>query len=413
MPYVNEHYLKLSAGYLFPEIARRVAAFERERGGKGQRLIRMGIGDVTEPLPPAVVEAMRKAVDEMGTPEGFHGYGPDQGYPWLREKIAEHDYASRGCEVSPDEIFVSDGSKCDVGNILDILGPGNTVAVADPVYPAYVDTNVMAGNTGNADANGRYGGLVYLPAVEASGFLPDLPEQPTDVIYLCFPNNPTGAVAPRDELARWVDYANNYGSLLLFDAAYEAFVTDPQIPRSIYEIDGARRCAIEFRSFSKTAGFTGVRCAFTVVPKGISGRTKSGKGAELHKLWARRQSTKFNGVSYIAQRGAEAVYSDAGRAQTRALVAGYLENAAIIEQLLERAGLGVFGATNAPYAWVRCPDGQDSWGFFDHLLRQCAVVCTPGRGFGAAGEGYVRLSAFNTRANTQEAMARIAAALAT
>ena len=411
MAYINENYLKLAAGYLFPEIGRRVAAWQEANPNPKHRLIKMGIGDVTEPLVPAVVEAMHRAVDEMGAAEGFRGYGPEQGYAFLREAIAEHDYQSRGCAVEADEIFVSDGSKCDCANVLDVLGEGNKIAVADPVYPVYVDTNVMAGHTGPADATGRYAGLTYLPATADNGFVPDLPPEPVDVIYLCFPNNPTGSVASRQTLQKWVDYANNYGSLILFDAAYEAYITDPEVPHSIYECDGARSCAIEFRSFSKTAGFTGTRCAFTVVPKDLTGRTRRGEKVALHKLWSRRQSTKFNGVSYVVQRGAEAVYSDAGREQTGKLIAGYLENAAIIKRSLESAGLTVYGGTNAPYAWAACPAGIDSWGFFDKLLSECAVVSTPGRGFGAAGEGYARLSAFNSRANVEEAMGRVAASL--
>ena len=407
MPYVNEHYLKLAAGYLFPEIARRVTALSEANAN--QKIIRMGIGDVTEPLPPAVIAAMHQAVDDQARRESFHGYGPSEGYPWLREKIARHDFAARGCDIAADEIFVSDGSKGDCGNILDILGPGNSIAVADPVYPVYVDTNVMYGNTGGQRADGGYEGLQYLPATAENRFVPDLPREPVDVIYLCFPNNPTGAVAGRDVLHKWVDYANEYGSLILFDAAYEAYITDPAIPHSIYEIDGARRCAVEFRSFSKTAGFTGVRCAFAVVPKDVAGRTRHGEKVYLHRLWQRRQNTKTNGVSYIVQRGAEAAYSDEGRRQIRDLVSFYLANAAEARKGLEAVGLKVFGGTNAPYVWTRCPPDVDSWSFFDMLLSKCALVCTPGLGFGAAGEGYVRFSAFNSRENVHEAMNRIQA----
>ena len=409
MPYVNEHYLKLAAGYLFPEIARRVAAFSEANPKK--KVIRMGIGDVTEPLPPAVIAAMHRAVDDQARRDSFHGYGPSEGYPWLREKIAKHDFAARGCEITADEIFVSDGSKGDCGNILDILGPGNSIAVADPVYPVYVDTNVMYGNTGGLRADGGYQGLHYLPATAENGFVPELPREPVDVIYLCFPNNPTGAVATRDVLRQWVEYANEYGSLILFDAAYEAYITDPAIPHSIYEIDGARRCAIEFRSFSKTAGFTGVRCAATVVPKDVAGRTRHGEKVYLHRLWQRRQNTKTNGVSYIVQRGAEAAYSDEGRQQIRELVSFYLANAAEARKGLEEVGLMVFGGTNAPYVWARCPSDVDSWSFFDLLLSKCAVVCTPGLGFGASGEGYVRFSAFNSRENVVEAMKRVSSEL--
>jgi LL-diaminopimelate aminotransferase len=407
MVQVNDSYLKLKAGYLFPEIARRVKAFSEAH--PEAPVIRLGIGDVTEPLPAACREAMKQAIEAMGTREGFHGYGPEQGYAWLREAIARHDFQARGCDVSAEEIFISDGSKCDSSNILDILGAGNRIAVTDPVYPVYVDSNVMAGRTGEADDGGRYGGLTYLPITAANGFVAPLPEQPVDLIYLCFPNNPTGAVATREQLKQWVDYALAHDALILFDAAYEAFITDPELPHSIYEIEGARRCAIEFRSFSKNAGFTGTRCAFTVVPRGLSGRSAAGERVELWGLWNRRQSTKFNGVSYIVQRGAEAVYSPAGQEQVRALVGFYMENAAIIRRELAAAGLQVYGGQQAPYVWIKTPDGLDSWGFFDHLLGQAHVVGTPGSGFGAAGEGYFRLSAFNSRANVDEAMRRIRA----
>ncbi len=407
MVQVNDSYLRLKAGYLFPEIARRVKAFTEAHPEAA--VIRLGIGDVTEPLPAACREAMQQAIEAMGTREGFHGYGPEQGYGWLREAIARHDFQARGCEVSAEEIFISDGSKCDSSNILDILGAGNRIAVTDPVYPVYVDSNVMAGRTGDADGGGRYGGLTYLPITAANGFVAPLPEQPVDLIYLCFPNNPTGAVATREQLKQWVDYALANDALILFDAAYEAFISDPELPHSIYEIEGARRCAIEFRSFSKNAGFTGTRCAFTVVPRGLTGTTAAGEPVELWGLWNRRQSTKFNGVSYIVQRGAEAVYSPEGQEQVRALIGFYMENAAIIRRELEAAGLQVYGGQQAPYVWIKTPDGLDSWGFFDHLLGQAHVVGTPGSGFGAAGEGYFRLSAFNSRANVEEAMRRIRA----
>jgi len=409
MVQVNANYLKLKAGYLFPEIARRVKAFSE--ANPEAPIIRLGIGDVTEPLPEACRAAMKAAVDEMGTRAGFHGYGPEQGYPWLREAIAAHDFRARGCEVSAEEIFISDGSKCDSANILDILGPDNHIAVTDPVYPVYVDSNVMAGRTGEADANGRYGGLTYLPITDANAFTAQTPQQRVDLIYLCFPNNPTGAVASREQLQAWVDYARAHDALILFDAAYEAFIQDPQLPHSIYEIEGARECAIEFRSFSKNAGFTGTRCALTVVPRGLSGRAADGSRVELWGLWNRRQCTKFNGVSYIVQRGAEAVYSPEGQAQVKELVAFYMENAAIIRRELAAAGLTVYGGEQAPYVWVRTPEGVDSWGFFDQLLERAHVVGTPGSGFGAAGEGYFRLSAFNSRDNVLEAMRRIQAAL--
>ena len=402
---VNSNYLKLKAGYLFPEIARRVKSFSAEHPDAA--LIRLGIGDVTEPLPQACREAMKAAIDAMGTPEGFHGYGPEQGYGWLREAIVTNDFQARGCAVDAEEIFVSDGSKCDSSNILDILGEGNRIAVTDPVYPVYVDSNVMAGRTGEAGDNGRYGGLRYLPISAENGFAAQIPSEPVDLIYLCFPNNPTGAVASKEQLKAWVDYARAHKALILFDAAYEAFIQDPSLPHSIYEIEGSRDCAIEFRSFSKNAGFTGTRCAFTVVPKGIKGQAADGSEVELWGLWNRRQSTKFNGVSYIIQRGAEAVYSPQGQAEVKALVSFYMENAAIIRRELSAAGIEVHGGEHAPYVWLKTPEGLDSWDFFDHLLHKAHVVGTPGSGFGAAGEGYFRLSAFNSRSNVEEAMARI------
>ncbi len=410
MVQVNGNYLKLKAGYLFPEIARRVKAFSE--ANPAAPIIRLGIGDVTEPLPEACRNAMKAAIDDMGTHAGFHGYGPEQGYLWLREAIASHDFQARGCQVSAEEIFISDGSKCDSSNILDILGPDNRIAVTDPVYPVYVDSNVMAGRTGEADDAGRYGGLTYLPITAANGFSAEIPEHPVDLIYLCFPNNPTGAVASREQLQAWVDYARRHDALILFDAAYEAFIQDPALPHSIYEIEGARDCAIEFRSFSKNAGFTGTRCALTVVPRGLMGTAANGEKVELWALWNRRQCTKFNGVSYIVQRGAEAVYSPEGQTQVQALVAFYMENAAIIRRELSAAGITVHGGEQAPYVWLKTPDGLDSWSFFDKLLNQAHVVGTPGSGFGAAGEGYFRLSAFNSRANVEEAMGRITNALA-
>ncbi len=405
MVQVNGNYLKLKAGYLFPEIARRVRALSD--ANPSAAIIRLGIGDVTEPLPQACRAAMKTAVDEMGTRDGFRGYGPEQGYQWLREKIASNDFQARGCQISAEEIFVSDGSKCDSSNILDILGPENRIAVTDPVYPVYVDSNVMAGRTGEADELGRYGGLSYLPITAANGFTAEIPTEKVDLIYLCFPNNPTGAVASKAQLKAWVDYARANEALILFDAAYEAFIQDPELPHSIYEIEGARECAIEFRSFSKNAGFTGTRCAFTVVPRGLMGRAMNGEKVEIWGLWNRRQCTKFNGVSYIVQRAAEAVYSSEGAAEVKALVAFYMENAAIIRNALSAAGLQVYGGEQAPYVWIKTPEGLDSWGFFDNLLSGANVVGTPGSGFGAAGEGYFRLSAFNSRANVEEAMARL------
>ncbi len=402
---INENYLKLKAGYLFPEIARRVKAFADAHPDAS--IIKLGIGDVTEPLPDACRHAMVKAVEEMGDRATFKGYGPEQGYEWLREKIAQHDFQSRGCDITADEIFVSDGSKCDCGNILDIFGNDNRIAVTDPVYPVYVDTNVMAGHTGPAQADGTYEGLIYLPINAENDFTAEIPSEKIDLIYLCFPNNPTGAVATRQHLQDWVNYALEHGSLLLFDAAYEAFITDREIPHSIYEIPGARNCAIEFRSFSKNAGFTGTRCAFTVVPTSLKVVASDGTEVQLNRLWNRRQSTKFNGVSYIVQRGAEAVYSPDGQAQIQQLVQFYLENARIIRERLSDAGIQTYGGINAPYVWVKTPNNLSSWDFFDKLLHTCHVVGTPGSGFGAAGEGYFRISAFNSRANVETAMQRI------
>jgi LL-diaminopimelate aminotransferase len=405
MATINDNYLKLKAGYLFPEIARRVNAFAQANAEAN--IIRLGIGDVTEPLPEACRTAMIQAVEDMGDRTKFKGYGPEQGYEWLRTAIAQQDFQARGCDIDASEIFVSDGSKCDCGNILDIFGDRNTIAVTDPVYPVYVDTNVMAGHTGDANDKGEYDGLIYLPISADNNFTAPIPAEKVDLIYLCFPNNPTGATATREHLQAWVDYARSHGSIIFFDAAYEAFITDPSLPHSIYEIEGARDCAIEFRSFSKNAGFTGTRCALTVVPKTLTGKAADGSAVEIWKLWNRRQSTKFNGVSYIVQRGAEAVYSPAGQAQIKTLVNFYMENAAIIRTQLSAAGLQVYGGTNAPYVWVKTPNELSSWDFFDKLLNTCNVVGTPGSGFGAAGEGYFRISAFNSRENVNAAMQRI------
>jgi LL-diaminopimelate aminotransferase len=405
MATINDNYLKLKAGYLFPEIARRVNVFAENN--PNAKIIRLGIGDVTEPLPAACRQAMIKAVEDMGDRHTFKGYGPEQGYNWLREIIASFDFQSRGCEVDASEIFISDGSKCDTGNILDIFGNDNIIAVTDPVYPVYVDTNVMAGHTGEVNDKGEYGGFVYLPISAENNFTAQIPSQKVDLIYLCFPNNPTGATATKEHLQAWVDYAKAHGSIIFFDAAYEAYITDPTLPHSIYEIPGARDCAIEFRSFSKNAGFTGTRCALTVVPKTLTAKAKDGSDVELWKLWNRRQSTKFNGVSYIVQRGAEAVYSEAGQEQVKALISFYLENAKIIREELTKAGISVYGGVNAPYVWVKTPYGLSSWDFFDKLLQIVNVVGTPGSGFGAAGEGYFRISAFNSRENVEEAMKRI------
>ncbi len=405
MVQVNDNYLKLKSGYLFPEISKRVNLHTQK--GNVENLIKLGIGDVTEPLPNSCVEAMQKALNEMNTKEGFKGYGPEQGYVWLRDKISEKEFLSRGCQISSEEIFISDGSKCDSSNILDILGNDNQIAVTDPVYPVYVDSNVMTGRTGEALENGSYEGLHYIPINEDNDFKPKIPQERVDIIYLCFPNNPTGATLTKEELQLWVDYANRNDSLIFFDAAYEAFIRDENVPHSIYEIDGAKNCAIEFRSFSKNAGFTGVRCAYTVIPKTLAGRNSNGEKINLWSLWNRRQCTKFNGVSYIVQRGAEAVYSPKGQMEVKKLIDFYMNNASIMSNKLSQAGFKVFGGLNAPYIWIKVPDQMTSWDFFDFLLDKANVVGTPGSGFGLAGEGYFRLSAFNSLTNVNTAMERI------
>ncbi len=398
---INDNYLKLPGSYLFSEIARRVSAYS-QRGLK-RELIRLGIGDVTRPLAPAVTAAMHAAVDEMATAAGFHGYGPEQGYDFLRQAIVEHDYAARGISITSEEIFVSDGAKSDCGNIGDIFGIDNVVAVCDPVYPVYVDTNAMTGRAGEYNEDtGRWSKLVYMPCTADNAFIPAIPQTQVDLVYLCFPNNPTGAVATRDQLRTWVDWANSTGAVILFDSAYEAFITQPDVPHSIFEIEGAQTCAIEFRSFSKTAGFTGTRCAYTVVPKALERQ-----GASLNALWNRRQCTKFNGVPYVVQRGAEAVYTDEGQKQVRATIAYYQENAKVIRDGLNRAGLTVSGGVNAPYLWVQTPQGVDSWTFFDLLLHEADVVTTPGAGFGPSGEGYIRVTAFGDAEDTRQAVERI------
>ena len=405
MANINANYNKLPGSYLFSEIARRVAAYSQENPEKA--IIRLGIGDVTRPLPAAVTAAMHKAVDEMASAAGFHGYGPEQGYDFLRNAIAQADYKARGVDISPDEIFVSDGAKSDCGNIGDIFGVDNVVAVCDPVYPVYVDTNAMAGRAGDYDeAAGGWTNLVYMPCVAENGFSPVIPQRKVDLIYLCFPNNPTGAVATKAQLKAWVDYANANDAVILFDSAYEAFITAPDIPHTIFEIEGARTCAIEFRSFSKTAGFTGTRCAYTVIPKELERG-----GTALNGLWNRRQCTKFNGVPYVVQRGAEAVYSPEGQAQVRETIGYYLHNAKIIREGLAAAGLTVSGGENSPYIWARTPGGMGSWDFFDKLLREANVVTTPGAGFGPSGEGYIRLTAFGQAEATRQAVERIKAIL--
>jgi len=403
MAHINDHYLKLQAGYLFPEIGRRVRTFQADHPDAA--IIRLGIGDVTEPLAPAIVEALHAAVDEMGAEA--KGYGPENGYPFLTEAIRDHDYRTRGVDIELDEIFVSDGSKQDSGNIQEIFGVDCTLSVTDPSYPVYVDTNVMAGRTGEADEQGRYTGILYLPATEENAFMPGPPETRVDLAYLCSPNNPTGAVATRENLGQWVEWARANDAVLLFDAAYDAFIQDPSLPRSIYEIEGAKSCAIEMRSFSKRAGFTGTRCAYTVVPKTVMGRSATGESVSLAKLWARRHATKFNSVPYFVQKAAAAVFTPDGAAQTAAQVAGYMDNARRIREGLSRAGFTIFGGEHAPYIWMRTPRGLSSWEFFDQLLERSQVVGTPGSGFGPSGEGYFRISAFNSRAKVEEAIERI------
>jgi LL-diaminopimelate aminotransferase len=405
MAKINDNYLKLKAGYLFPEIGRRVRAFAE--ANPTAKVIRLGIGDVTRPLPPAILKAFHNAVDDLARVESFAGYGPEQGYEWLIDTIIKESYNPLGVTLKTTEMFISDGSKCDCANILDIFALDNTVAIGDPVYPVYNDTNVMIGRTGDADEKGYYQGIVYMPCTEANHFIPALPTEKVDIIYLCFPNNPTGAVATMAELKKWVEFALANDAIILFDAAYEAFITEPGYPHSIYQIEGAKRCAIEFRSFSKTAGFTGVRCGLVVVPEELEGKTSSGERYSLNKLWLRRQTTKFNGASYPVQRAAAAVYSNEGWRQTREIIDYYMENARIIREGLKQAGLTVYGGVNAPYIWLKTPGGLSSWDFFDKLLTGCNVVGTPGSGFGPSGEGYFRLSAFGNRDNVEEAVERI------
>ena len=402
MAKVNENFLKLRGGYLFSEIARRVNEFKK--ANPDREVLRLGIGDVTLPLVPAVVEAMEKASAEMGKAETFRGYGPEFGYDFLRETIAENDFKSRGIDISADEIFISDGAKSDCGNIGDIFGVDNIVAVGDPVYPVYVDTNVMGGRSGEPTDDGRFSKIVYLPCTEENSFTPCPPDTHTDIIYLCSPNNPTGSVATKEQLKAWVDYARKENAIILFDAAYEAFITDDSIPHSIFEIEGAKECAIEFRSFSKTAGFTGTRCGFTVVPKEVCGTDSKGEKVSLQTLWGRRQGTKFNGVPYVIQRAAEAVYSEEGKKQVKANIEYYLGNAALIKKGLTAAGFTAFGGENSPYVWVKTPEGMGSWKFFDYLLETYAIVTTPGEGFGRCGEGYIRFSALGSREVAEKAV---------
>ena len=408
MTLINENYLKLQAGYLFPEIGRRRRAFQQ--ANPKAKIISMGIGDVTQPLAPAVTEAMKKAVEEMSRMETFRGYDDGGiGYEFLRKAISENDFASRGVEIDIDEIVVSDGAKCDTGNIQEVFALGNVIAVTDPVYPVYVDTNVMAGRTGGPAGKNRYEGIIYMPCTEQNNFVPEPPKEKADLIYLCFPNNPTGAVATKEQLARWIDYAKKNKAIILFDAAYEEFISEPEIPHSIYEVDGARDVAIEFRSFSKTAGFTGVRCAFSIMPRQLKAYTKDGRAVEVGPIWKRRQCTKFNGVSYITQAGAAATYTKEGRKQIKETIDIYMSNAKLIREGLGKMGYTVYGGVNAPYIWLKTPNGVSSWDFFDTLLNKAHVVTTPGAGFGSEGEGYVRLTAFGTPANVKEALDRIKA----
>ena len=403
---INENFLELQESYLFATIAQKVAKYSKENPDK--KIIKLGIGDVTRPIPEVVLQAIHKATDEQASSETFRGYGPEQGYEFLREKIKEYDYKSRNVDIDIDEIFVSDGAKCDCGNIVDILARDNKVAITDPVYPVYLDTNVMSGRSGKYNKEtGKYENIVYIPATSKNNFVPELPKEKVDIIYLCYPNNPTGTTLTKEQLATWVKYAKENKALILFDAAYEAFITDENVPHSIYEIEGAKEVAIEFRSYSKTAGFTGMRCAFIVVPKELKGYTKSGEEVSINKLWNRRHCTKFNGVSYIVQRAAEAVYTKEGRKQIKENIDYYKENAKIIKQGLEEAGYTVYGGVNSPYVWLKLSDGMKSWDFFDKLLTEANVVGTPGVGFGPSGEGYFRLTGFGTKENTREAIRRI------
>lgn len=406
MALMNENYLKLPGSYLFSEITRRVTQFKNENPDAD--VIRLGIGDVTRPLPPAVIEAMKKAVEEMGCAETFRGYGPEQGYDFLIEKIIENDYKTRGVDLTLDEVYISDGAKSDTSNFQEILGTGNIMAVTDPVYPVYVDSNVMAGRTGNFDVEkGQYESIVYLPCIEENGMKPAFPTTHVDMIYLCFPNNPTGMTLNKEDLKQWVDYARENKSIILYDSAYEAFIREDDVPRTIFEIEGAREVAVEFRSFSKTAGFTGTRCAYTVVPKEVMVYDSEGKAHSLNKLWLRRQTTKFNGVSYPVQAAAAAIYTVEGKKQVKETIDYYMENARIIREGLTKAGYEVFGGINAPYIWMKTPNNMGSWEFFDKLMKEANVVGTPGAGFGANGEGYFRLTAFGTRENTEKAIERI------
>lgn len=404
MALVNEHFLKLPDNYLFADVAKKVNAFKVSH--PNANVVSLGIGDVTQPLCPAVTEAMHRAVDEMTTPEGFHGYGPEQGYPFLRETIIKHDFLPRGIHLDPSEIFVNDGAKSDTGNIQELVRWDNSIGVTDPIYPVYIDSNVMIGRAGEIK-DGRWSNVIYMPCTAENQFIPQLPNHRVDIIYLCYPNNPTGTVLSKEELRKWVNYALKNDTLIFYDAAYEAYIQDPDIPHSIYEIKGARKVAIEFHSYSKTAGFTGVRCGYTVVPKEVTASTLDGKRVALNPLWYRRQCTKFNGTSYISQRAAEAIYTPEGKEQVKKAIAYYMDNARTMRSTLTSLGLEVFGGENAPYIWLKTPKGEDSWRFFEQMLYNAHVVCTPGVGFGPSGQGYVRLTAFGSHEDCAEAMERL------
>lgn len=405
MSHINEDFLKLPGAYLFSEIAKKVSAFKAEHPGAD--VISLGIGDVTQPLIPAVTEALHKAADEMANRDTFRGYGPERGYDFLRRAIVENDFHARGIDMSEDEVFVNDGAKSDTGNFQELLGRDVRIAVTDPIYPVYIDSNVMGGRTGELMADGHWSNVVYMPCSAENGFTPELPKEPVDVIYLCYPNNPTGTTLPREELRRWVDYALEHDALIFYDAAYEAYIQNEDIPHSIYEIEGARRVAVEFHSFSKTAGFTGIRCGYTVVPREVAATANDGRRIELNPVWNRRQSTKFNGTCYLSQRAAEAIYTQEGKEQIKETIGYYMQNARLMRETLSGMGLEVYGGTDAPYLWVRTPKGMTSWQFFDEMLHKACVVCTPGAGFGPAGEGYIRLTAFGQHEATKEALKRI------
>jgi LL-diaminopimelate aminotransferase len=405
MALLNEQFLKLPGSYLFSDIAKKVNTFKITH--PKQNIIRLGIGDVTRPLPAVSVEAMQKAVNEMTNKKTFHGYGPEQGYSFLINTIIKNDYSSRGIHITPSEVFINDGAKSDTGNIGDILSQDNCIGVTDPIYPVYIDSNVMGGRAGVLQKDGKWSNITYMPCKSENNFIPSIPEKPIDIVYLCYPNNPTGTTLTKAELKKWVDYALDNDAIILFDSAYEAYIQEDNVPHSIYEIKGAHKCAIEFRSFSKTAGFTGIRCGYTVIPKELTAATLSGERAPLNALWNRRQCTKFNGASYISQRGAEAIYTKEGKAQIKETIDYYMHNAKLMKESLETIGLQVYGGVNAPYVWVKTPGSISSWKFFDQLLYEAFVVTTPGVGFGPSGEGYIRLSAFGTHEDTQEAMHRI------